>query len=150
MRVIWTGRGAVGRRPSRIRDGRQTGVAARAGRPGGIGLADVIWAVRTERLTGDSAGYGQVVPLPADERPELRVLWHAPVGAVAAPLTPFFLGVDSVPPELRRHRYLTAGEDAAFADPLDDDPRSSVAPRIEATRSAAAVFRRLLYLLAEH
>ena len=126
-------------------------LAARAGRPGGIGLADVIWAVRTERLTGDSAGYGQVVPLPADERPELRVLWHAPVGAVAAPLIPFFLGVDSVPPELRRHRYLTAGEDAAFADPLDDDdPRSSVAPRIEATRSAAAVFRRLLYLLAEH
>ena len=125
-------------------------LAARAGRPGGIGLADVIWAVRTERLTGDSAGYGQVVPLPADERPELRVLWHAPVGAVASPLTPFFLGVDSVPPELRRHRYLTAGEDAAFADPLDDDPRSSVAPRIEATRSAAAVFRRLLYLLAEH
>jgi len=125
-------------------------LAARAGRPGGIGLADVIWAVRTERLTGDSAGYGQVVPLPVDERPELRVLWHAPVGAVASPLTPFFLGVDSVPPELRRHRYLTAGEDAAFADPLDDDPRSSVAPRIEATRSAAAVFRRLLYLLAEH
>ena len=28
-----------------------------------IALADVIWAVRTERLTGDSAGYGQVVPL---------------------------------------------------------------------------------------
>jgi dipeptidase len=125
-------------------------LAARAGRSGGVGLADVIWAVRTERLTGDSAGYGQVVPLPADERPELRVLWHAPVGAVAAPLTPFFLGVGSVPPELRRHRYLTAGEDAAFADPLDDDPRSSVAPRIEATRSAAAVFRRLLHLLAEH
>ena len=79
------------------------------------------------------------------------MLWHAPVGAVAAPLTPFFLGVESVPPELRRHRYLTAGEDAAFADPPDgDDMRSSVAPRIEATRSAVAVFRRLLYLLAEH
>jgi hypothetical protein len=125
-------------------------LTARAAR-GGIGLADVIWAVRTERLTGDSAGYGQVIPLRAGERPELRVLWHAPVGPVAAPLTPFFLGVASVPPELRRHRYLTAGEDAAFADPLDaDDPSSSVPQRIEATRSAAVVFRRLLNLTAEH
>ncbi len=29
----------------------------------------MIWAIRTERLTGDTAGYGQVVPLltpPAD------------------------------------------------------------------------------------
>jgi len=126
-------------------------LAARAARAGGVSLADVIWTVRTERLTGDSAGYGQVVPLPAGAQSELRVLWHSPVGAVAAPLTPFFLGVESVPPELRRHRYLTAGEDAAFADPPDgDDMRSSVAPRIEATRSAVAVFRRLLYLLAEH
>jgi hypothetical protein len=122
----------------------------RAKRAGGITLADVMWAVRTERLTGDSAGYGQVVPLVRGQHPELRLLWHAPVGAVAAPLCPFFLGVTAIPPEYRRHRYLTTGEDAAYVDVLDDEPPSSVPQRVEATRSAAATFRRLLYLLAEH
>jgi dipeptidase len=125
-------------------------LAGRSERPERISLADMRWAVRTERLTGDSAGYGQVVPLRRDEHPDLRVLWHAPVGPVAAPLTPFFLGIGSVPAEFRRHRYLTAGEDAAFVDARGDDPRSSVPQRIEATRSAVAVFKRLLYLLAEH
>jgi dipeptidase len=125
-------------------------LAARAARPERIGLADVMWAVRTERLTGDSAGYGQVVPLPADSHPDLRLIWHAPVGAVAAPFTPFFLGCGSIPPELRRHRYLTAGEDAAFIDAGEDDRPSTVSQRVEATRSAVVTFKRLLYLLAEH
>jgi dipeptidase len=125
-------------------------LAARAARPERIGLADVMWAVRTERLTGDSAGYGQVVPLAAESRRDLRLLWHAPVGAVAAPFTPVFLGVDSIPPELRRHRYLTAGEHAAFIDAREGDPPSTVSQRVEATRSAVLTFKRLLYLLAEH
>lgn len=123
----------------------------RRARAGGIGLADLIWAIRTERLTGDSAGYGQVVPLADGTRPELRVLWHAPVAALAAPLTPFFLGGRSVPPELRRHRHLTAGEHAALVDADGrDDPPSTVPQRVEATRSAVATFRRLLHLAAEH
>jgi dipeptidase len=125
-------------------------LAARAARSERIGLEDVFWAVRTERLTGDSAGYGQVVPLRSGEEPDLRILWHAPVGPVAAPLTPFYLGVQSIPPEFRQHRYLTAGEDAALIDTLDDEVRSAVPQRVEATRSAVAVFKRLLYLLAEH
>src|SRR5262249_34940361 len=125
-------------------------LAARAARPQRIGLADVMWAVRTERLTGDSAGYGQVVPLPAQAHPDLRVLWHAPVGAIAAPFTPFLLGVESIPPALRRHRYLTAGEDAAFIDAHEGDVVSTVPQRIEATRSAVITFKRLLYLLCEH
>jgi hypothetical protein len=125
-------------------------LAARAARPERIGLADVMWAVRTERLTGDSAGYGQVVPLPAESHPDLRLIWHAPVGAVAAPFTPVFLGVDSIPPELRRHRYLTAGEAAAFIDAREGDRPSTVSQRVEATRSAVVSFKRLLYLLAEH
>jgi hypothetical protein len=106
--------------------------------------------VRSERLTGDTAGYGQVVPLPAEQHPDLRVLWHAPVGAIAAPLTPFFLGVNSIPPEFRRHRYLTAGEESAFVDAARGGSRSSVSQRVEATRSAVVTFKRLLYLLAEH
>ena len=33
-----------------------------ANRPGKIKLKDVMWAIRTPKLTGDTAGYGQVVP----------------------------------------------------------------------------------------
>jgi dipeptidase len=125
-------------------------LAARAARPERIGLADVMWAVRTERLTGDSAGYGQVVPLPAESHPDLRLLWHAPVGAIAAPFTPVHLGVDSIPPELGRHRYLTSGEEATFVDAREGDRASTVSQRVEATRSAVITFKRLLYLLGEH
>jgi dipeptidase len=127
-------------------------LAERAARSEGIGLADVMWALRTERFTGDTAGYGQVVPLAPVDAAELRLLWHAAIGAIAAPFTPFFLGVSSIPPEFRRHRYLTTGEDSAFvhADPADGDPHSAAPQAVEATRSAVAVFKRLLYLLAEH
>lgn len=125
-------------------------LAARAARPERIGLADVMWAVRTERLTGDSAGYGQVVPLADRTHPDLRLIWHAPVGAIAAPFTPVFLGVDSILPEFGRHRYLTTGEEAAFLDASQDDQASTVLQRVEATRSAVVTFKRLLYLLAEH
>lgn len=123
----------------------------RAAAGAGITLADVSWALRTERLTGDTAGYGQIVPLLHDTPGQLRVLWHAPVGPIAAPLTPFLVGVRSVPPEHGRHRYLGDGEAASFIDGRDpDDPTSSVPQRIEATRSAVAIHKRLLYLLAEH
>jgi dipeptidase len=125
-------------------------LAQRAARPQRIGLSDLIWALRSERITGDTAGYGQVVPLPAAQHPDLRLLWHSPVGAIAAPLTPFFLGVESIPPEFRRHRYLTAAEDSAFQDAGRGGSPSSVPQRVEATRSAVAVFKRLLYLLCEH
>ena len=124
----------------------------RASRAEKIGLADVMWALRTERLTGDRAGYGQVVPLEPVEHEHLRMIWHAATGAMAAPFTPFFLGVTSVPLEFARHRYLTAGEDAAFIDASreEGDAKSLVGQRTEVTRSAVSVFKRLLYLLAEH
>lgn len=138
--------------------GRWPGVAwmedelrSRAAAGGGLTLADVMSALRTERLTGDRAGYGQLVPLQPASHSDLRVLWHAPVGPVAAPLTPFFMGVGAVPPELGRHRYLGEGESASFVDDSrPDDIASPVPQRIEATRSAVTVFKRLLYLLAEH
>jgi dipeptidase len=126
-------------------------LSERASRPDGISFSDVAWAVRTERLTGDRAGYGQIVPLRPEAHSDLRVLWHAAVGAVAAPFTPFFLGVQSIPPEFRQHRYLTAGEEARFVDGSNpDDQVSVVHQRVEATRSAVVTFKRLLYLLAEH
>lgn len=122
-----------------------------ASRPSGIGLAEMFSALRTGRLTGDTAGYGQVVPLGRVSDDSLRVLWHAPTGPFAAPFTPFVLGVSSIPVEFGQHRYLTEGEAGAFVDDRDpDDAHSVVSQRVEATRSAFYTFKRLLYLLAEH
>ncbi len=129
----------------------ETQLAERASRPEGIGLPDLFSALRSERLTGDSAGYGQVVPLAPVSDAALRTLWHAPIGAIAAPFTPFVLGIRSIAPEFQQHRYLSEGEAAAFVDDSDpDDPHSAVSQGIEATRSAVFTFKRLLYLLAEH
>ncbi len=97
----------------------------RAERPEKIGIEDCMWAVRTPRLTGDTAGYGQVVPLTGPTEGDLRVLWHTPVGAVAAPFTPVFMGMKSVPEEYRQHRYLTSGESAPLPRYAACDGRSS-------------------------
>ena len=124
---------------------------ARARRPGKIGIEDVIWAVRTERLTGDTAGYGQVVPLIDTAYAQLRTLWHTQIGAVAAPFVPVFMGVSEVPPEFRLHRYLTDGEAERFIDDHFSDEKMSLVPQgIEATRSATSVFKRLLNLAFQH
>lgn len=116
----------------------------------GLRLEDVFWALRTERLTGDSAAYGQVVPLAGPKAAELRMLWHAHVGPVAAPFVPVFLGVADVPDEFRRHRYLSSGEAEAFygADRIDA-PLPAVPQNVEATRSATAVHKRLYYLMMQ-
>jgi len=105
--------------------------------------------LRTERLTGDTAGYGQIVPLGAVSSPDELVLWHAPVGAIAAPFTPFLMGVDEIPVEYGKHRYLTVGEPARFHDERSD-AASNVPQRVEATDSAFQVFKRLLLLVCEH
>jgi hypothetical protein len=127
----------------------------RAARPERIGLADVMWAVRAPELTGDTAGYGQVVPLGTAGPPALRVLWHAPVAAVAAPFTPVFMGARRVPEEFRQHRYLTSGEASRFLDMRHaaggrTDTVSQVPQGVEATRSAVVAGKRLLNLLFCH
>jgi hypothetical protein len=124
---------------------------ARAGQPEKITIEDVIWAVRTERLTGDTAGYGQVVPLRDVAHPELRMLWHTQIGAVAAPFVPVYLGVHDVPPEFRMHRYLTDGEAERFLDDRhSDDKVSLVSQGVEATRSATYIFKRLMNLVFQN
>lgn len=123
---------------------------ARAERPERVTFDDVIWALRTERLTGDTAGYGQIVPLGAVSSPDELVLWHAPVGAIAAPFTPFLLGVDEIPVEFGKHRYLTVAEAARFHDERHPEATSGVPQRVEATESAFQVFKRLLLLVCEH
>ncbi len=122
----------------------------RASRPEKIGLRDVFWSICTERLTGDTAGYGQVVPLAHPARDALRMMWHAPVGPVTAPLLPVFLGQRSVPPAYRQHRYLTTGESHRFLDrrkeDKDPDTVSLVPQGIETGPSAVFEFKRLMHL----
>ncbi len=122
----------------------------RAARPGKITLEDVFWSISTERLTGDTAGYGQVVPLAHPDHDALRMMWHAPVGPVTAPLLPVFLGQASVPPAYRQHRYLTTGESHRFLDrrkeEADPDTVSLVPQGIETGASAVYAFKRLMHL----
>ncbi len=123
---------------------------ARAERPGKIGLSDVFWAISTEKLTGDTAGYGQVVPLRQPRHSALAVMWHAPIGPVTAPLVPVFMGQTEVPAEFGPHRYLTAGESARFLDSRHAKERpdtvSTVAQASEVTRSAVYIYKRLMHL----
>ena len=122
----------------------------RAARPEKIGLSDVFWSISTEKLTGDTAGYGQVVPLVHPAHPELRMLWHAPVGPVTAPLLPVFLGQPSVPEAYRKHRYLTEGESARFLDRRKEPTTPEVVCRIpqgiESGESAVYRFKQLMHL----
>jgi dipeptidase len=124
----------------------------RAARPEKINLAEMIWAVRTPVLTGDTAGYGQVVPLVNPAADELRMLWHAPTGAIAAPFAPVFLGQNRVPPEFALHRYLTLGESHRFMDmrkalAQGQDMVSQALQSVEASRSAVFESKRLMYLM---
>ncbi|RVO67777.1 dipeptidase [Sinorhizobium meliloti] len=116
-------------------------------RPQKITVEDIIWAIRTERLTGDTAGYGQIVPLADAAHSQLRMLWHTQVGPVVAPFVPVFMGVREVPPEFRMHRYLTDREAERFLDGRNLDKVSLVSQQVEATRSATYIFKRLLNLV---
>lgn len=121
-----------------------------AERPEKIGLSDVFWSISTEKLTGDTAGYGQVVPLIHPAHPELRMIWHAPVGPVTAPLLPVFLSQASVPGAYRKHRYLTEGESARFLDrrkePTAPEVISRIPQGIESAESAVYRFKQLMHL----
>ena len=115
-----------------------------------ITFTDVCWAIQTERLTGDTAGYGQVVPLVHPRHPDLRMMWHAPVGPVTAPLVPVFLGQTEVPDEFALHRYLTTGEAHRFLDRRKEatapDTVSHVPQGVEVSDSAVYQYKRLMHL----
>jgi len=90
----------------------------------------------------DSSGYGQVARLRAGLEADLRTLWVAPGPPITAPFIPWRIGVEAVPPEYQRHRYLTAGEDKRNISPGQRG--------IESTRYANRAVKRLLYLVEEH
>jgi dipeptidase len=112
------------------------------GLKGKIGVKEVMAAVRPIELTRDSAGYGHVAHLRKGVHAELGILWVAGASPLTAPFTPFHLGVTDVPPEFKRHRYLTAGEADRFQDPDQQG--------LESTRFAFRTFKRLFYLTKEH
>ena len=124
----------------------------RAQRPEKVSITDAMWAVRTHYLTGDTAGYGQVVPLEPRDHAALGVLWHTASGAVAAPFAPVFIGTQAVPAEFKQHRYLTFGESSRFMDDRHGaENRSHVSQMQEVSRSAVRAVKRLMYLiLAQH
>ncbi|MFC1509643.1 C69 family dipeptidase, partial [Candidatus Omnitrophota bacterium] len=82
-----------------------------------ITLRDMIDTVRTPEITRDSAGYGQVAHLRKGVHRELGVLWTAPSIPTTSPFIPYHLGVGDVPPEFKKHRYLTEGAASSFLDP---------------------------------
>jgi hypothetical protein len=90
----------------------------------------------------DSSGYGQVADLHANVTPDLRTLLVAPGPPITAAFVPWRLGAESVPPEYRMHRYLTAGE----AERIIDHAQQGV----EASHYADRAVKRLLYLVDEH
>ena len=123
----------------------------RAARSEKIGLEDVFWSIRTEKLTGDTAGYGQVVPLVTPTHDALRMIWHAPVGPVTAPFVPVFLGQREIPAEYGPHRYLTAGESSRFIDIQNRERTSKVTSAVpqaqEVTQSAFQIQKHLMHLV---
>jgi dipeptidase len=131
------------------RDGR-SGVTAEEARSveaavrAAAGKVDVQVLMQQLHIVGrDSSGYGQVAHLRSDIHPDLRTLWIAPGPPVTAAFVPWRLGVESAPPEYRRHRYLTAGEaDRASIQRGDQG--------VESTQYVNRAVKRLLYLVDEH
>jgi dipeptidase len=89
----------------------------------------------------DSSGYGQVAHLRADIDSDLRTLWVAPGPPITAAFVPWRIGVESVLPEYRRHRYLTAGEAERTIQRAQQG--------VESTRYVNRAVKRLLYLVDE-
>ena len=90
------------------------------------------------------------MPLVEPSEDALRLLWHAPVGPVTAPLVPVFMGQTDIPVEYGLHRYLTTGESSRFLYHRHDDDEpgriSTVPQNREVTRSAFQVQKRLMHL----
>lgn len=121
-------------------EARQVEAAVRAAAP----KVDVKVLMDQMHITGrDSSGYGQVAHLRAGIHSDLRTLWVAPGPGVTAAFVPWRIGVESVPEEYRRHRYITAGEAEKQMISRED-------MGVEGTRYANRAVKRLLYLMDEH
>ena len=106
-----------------------------------ISLRQMLNAVRDPRMSKDTTGYGQVAHLRPGIRAENRTLWVAATGSVTTPFVPYRLGVQSIPPEFGKHRYLTKGEATRF---VSKDWQIQ-----EATEFAGRTFKRLMYFTCD-
>lgn len=106
-----------------------------------INLRQMLNAVRDPRISKDTTGYGQVAHLRPNIRPENRTLWVAATGSVTTPFVPYRIGVQSIPPEFGKHRYLTKGEATRF---VTKDWQIQ-----EATEFAGRTFKRLMYFTCD-
>lgn len=105
---------------------------------GKITLREFMDTVRDPIVSADWNGYGQVAHLRSGiSRSPLNMLWVAATGAITTPFVPYWIGVDKVPPEYGRHRYLTHREEQAF---VTKDFQIQ-----EASEFAYITFKRLMY-----
>jgi len=103
-----------------------------------ITLRDFMDAVRDPILSADWNGYGQVAHLRQGvSRPELNMLWVSATGSITTPFVPYWIGVDKVPPEYGKHRYLSHAEETSF---VTKDFQIQ-----EASQFAYITFKRLMY-----
>ncbi|MFT7525708.1 MAG: dipeptidase [Arenicella sp.] len=107
-----------------------------------ISLRAMLNVVRDPRVSKDTTGYGQVAHLRTAIRPENRTLWVAATGSVTTPFIPYRIGVERIPPQFGKHRYLTKGEATRF---VTKDWQIQ-----EATEFAARTFKRLMYFTCDH
>jgi len=107
-----------------------------------ISLRAMLDAVRDVRISKDTTGYGQVAHLRSGIRPENRTLWVAATGSVTTPFVPYRIGVQSIPLQFGKHRYLTKGEATRF---VTRDWQIQ-----EATEFAGRTFKRLMYFTCDH
>jgi dipeptidase len=107
-----------------------------------IDLRKMLSVVRDTRISKDTTGYGQVAQLRAGVRPENRTLWVAATGSVTTPFVPYRMGVQSIPAQFGKHRYLTKGEATRF---VSKDWQIQ-----EATEFAGRTFKRLMYFTCDH
>jgi len=107
-----------------------------------IDLRHMLDVVRDTRISVDTTGYGQVAHLRVGVRPEHRTLWVAATGSVTTPFVPYRIGVQRIPPEFGKHRYLTKGEATRF---VTKDWQIQ-----EATEFAGRTFKRLMYFTCDH
>ena len=107
-----------------------------------IDLRHMLDVVRDPRISADTTGYGQVAHLRAGVRRENRTLWVAATGSVTTPFVPYRIGVQRIPPEFGKHRYLTKGEATRF---VTKDWQIQ-----EATEFAGRTFKRLMYFTCDH
>jgi dipeptidase len=105
---------------------------------GKITLRDFMDAVRDPIVSADWNGYGQVAHLRQGvSHPELNMLWIAATGSITTPFVPYWIGVDKVPLEYGKHRYLSHREEEAF---VTKDFQIQ-----EASQFAYITFKRLMY-----